>query len=133
MGKGDLERIKHMKRYCEDIAMTVNRFGDSYEAFTRDIDFYNSVSMSLMQIGELSIGLSDEFRDATREQMSWGLMRGMRNRFAHTYDTMDRSDIWETATKDIPNLLGFCEKVIEKNELQANKAARHNNRDSGKL
>jgi len=102
-----------MKRYCEDIAGAIARFGDSYDIFAQDIDFCNSVSMSIMQIGELSSGLSDAFRDVTRAQMPWGLIRGMRNRFAHVYVTMDKDDIWETAKQDIPNLLRFCESIIE--------------------
>jgi len=72
--------------------------------------------MSIMQIGELVGGLSDEFKDSTRGQMPWGLIRGMRNRFAHSYSNMDKSDIWETATKDIPVLLAFCEKVVKESE-----------------
>ncbi|MCL2158409.1 MAG: DUF86 domain-containing protein [Oscillospiraceae bacterium] len=115
MDKGDLDRIKHMKRYCEDIAGTIGRFGDSFEVFSNDIDYYNSISMEIMQIGELASGLSDEFKEATRTQMPWGLIKGMRNHFAHGYATMDKSDVWETATKDIPNLMSFCEKIIEEN------------------
>lgn len=116
MDKGDLERIRHIKQYCEDIAAAIKRFGSSYETFSEDTDFYNSISMSIMQIGELSGNLSDEFKDATREQIPWGLMKGMRNHFAHAYDSMDRSDIWETAAKDIPNLLRFCENTLIENK-----------------
>jgi len=29
------------------------------------------------------------------------------------YKFMDKGDVWETATKDIPNLMYFCEKIIE--------------------
>ena len=114
MDRGDFERIRHMKRYCEDIVAAINRFGNSYETFSQDTDYYNSVSMSIMQIGEISVSLSNEFKDATHTQMPWGLMKGMRNHFVHSYTAMDRSDIWETAIKDIPNLLCFCEEVIEK-------------------
>jgi uncharacterized protein with HEPN domain len=114
MDKSDIERIKHIKLYCADIAESIKRFGDSLEAFSQDKDYFNSVSMCIMQIGELSTGLSDGFKDATRTQMPWGMIKGMRNRFAHVYATMDKSDIWETATKDIPNLLIFCERIIEK-------------------
>ena len=114
MDRGDLNRIRYMKRYCEDISASIKRFGNSYEAFENDVDFVNSVSMSVMQIGELSSGLSDEFKDATRSQMQWGLMKGMRNQFAHAYAAMEKDVIWETATQDIPNLLRFCEDVIDK-------------------
>jgi uncharacterized protein with HEPN domain len=102
------------KRYCEDIAKSIDRFGNSFEVFLRDTDFYNSVSMSIMQIGELACGLSDEFKGETRARMPWGLMKGMRNQFAHAYATIDNSDIGETATADIPNLLRFCADIIEK-------------------
>ena len=115
MDKGDLDRIRHIRQYCEDISKTIFRFGDSFDMFSKDIDFYNSISMSIMQIGELVGGLSDNFKDTTRAQMPWRLIRGMRNHFAHGYATMDKSDIWETATKDIPNLLCFCERVIKEN------------------
>ncbi|GHV40770.1 antitoxin [Clostridia bacterium] len=114
MDKGDFERLKHMRRYCEDVNLAILRFGNSFETFIGDTDYFNSVSMSIMQIGELSKGLSDEFKNSTRAQMPWGIIRGMRNRFAHGYDTMDEGEIWKTATKDIPILLNFCNSVIER-------------------
>jgi len=119
MDKGDLARLKHMKRYCEDVEITVNRFGNTLDVFSKDIDFYNSVSMSIMQIGELANGLSERFRESTREQMPWGLIIGMRNHFAHGYATMDKSDIWETAEKDIPILLEFCAHVIKNSTIKS--------------
>ena len=39
MDKSDLERIKYMKCYCEDIAATIRRCDNSYEIFSNDIDF----------------------------------------------------------------------------------------------
>ena len=95
MDKSDLDRIRHVKQYCEDIANTILRFGDSPDVFLKDIDFYNSISMSIMQIGELVGDLSENFKDTTRSQMPWGLIRGMRNHFAHGYATMDKNDIWK--------------------------------------
>ena len=112
MDKGDIARIRHIKQYCEDIAKAIERFGNSFNEFSQDIDFYNSVSMSIMQIGELAGGLSEKFKESTRPQMPWGLMKGMRNHFAHGYATMEKADIWETAAKDIPNLLCFCNRII---------------------
>jgi uncharacterized protein with HEPN domain len=132
MDRGDIERIKHIKRYCEDIAGTVVRFGNSFETFDGDIDFYNSVSMSIMQIGELANGLSDDFKDATRTQMPWSLMKGMRNIFAHAYATMEKKDIWETATADIPNLLRFCDGIIEQNLREHDQETTPRDRERGR-
>jgi uncharacterized protein with HEPN domain len=116
MKDSDLQRIAHIKAYCEDIAESVVRFGDSLDALVADKDYFKSVSMSILQIGELSCGLSDEFKDATREQIPWGLVRGMRNHFAHRYAAMEKADIWETAVRDIPNLLKFCDGILQAKE-----------------
>jgi len=70
--------------------------------------------MSLMQIGELSAGLTDSFKDQTREQVMWAPTKAMRNLFAHVYASMNKEVIWETATKDIPVLHSFCEEVLNK-------------------
>ena len=111
--KRDMQILLHIKSYCEDIARSIQRFGEEYEVFASDIDYFNSVSMSIMQIGELSSILSDSFREDTNDELQWNLMRGMRNMYAHEYKKMDKSIIWETATKDIPNLLRFCERVTD--------------------
>ena len=112
----NFQRIHHIKTYCEDIAETIVRFGNDYNIFKSDKDFINSVSMSMMQIGELSVGLSDAFKDATRHQIQWGALKGMRNLFTHAYISMNNSVIWESATRDVPVVLDFCIKIIEQNE-----------------
>jgi uncharacterized protein with HEPN domain len=115
MKDSDLQRIKRIKLYCNDVAKTVDRFGNDFRVFSRDTDYQNSISMSIMQVGELSIGLSDEFKDKTRDKIQWGPIKAMRNMFAHGYGSMDIEIIWETAVKDIPILLEFCSAVITKN------------------
>ena len=112
MESNDLRRIAHIKHYCEDIDKTVKRFGDNYDIFITDTDYINSVSMSIMQIGELTAGLSDDFKDRTKDQMQWGLIRGMRNMFAHTYQKMDKTIIFDTAINNIPELLAFCNQIL---------------------
>jgi uncharacterized protein with HEPN domain len=105
MDRADLERLLKIIRYCIKISSTIERFGNSFEVFEENYDFFQSVSMSLQQIGELASTLSNSFKDSTRERISWGMIRGMRNRFAHGYDQMNKKQIWETATKDAPILL----------------------------
>ena len=109
----DIQRIRHILLYCEKIAKSVARYGNDFDVFSADEDYFDSVSMKLMQIGELSSGLSDEFKERTREQMQWGALRGMRNMFAHAYAKMNKQTIWESATLDVPGLQRFCEKILE--------------------
>ena len=113
MANCDIQRIHHIKTYCEDIAATITRFGDSFDKFQQDRDFVNSVSMSIMQIGELSAGLSESFKDQTRRQMMWAPIKAMRNMFAHAYASMNKDVIWETAVRDIPALLRFCDNILD--------------------
>ena len=107
-----------MKEYCEDIHRTVNRFGNSYEIFSQDIEYRNSISMSIMQIGELTTHLSDEFKEQTGDEIPWRLIKGMRNHFAHGYAYMETKDIFETAIEDIPLLEKKFEEVLQNYDLE---------------
>ena len=96
----DRQRLEHIRDYCIEIKKTIIRYGESFEAFC------------ILQIGELSGGLSVEFRKATADRIQWGPIKGMRNLVAHSYGSMSRDIIWETAVTDIPVLQEFCEQQL---------------------
>ena len=108
----DLQRVKHIRDYCVEIQKTIERYGAAFETFDHDADYQRSISFSILQIGELSGGLSQAYREATGRRIQWGPMKGMRNLVAHIYGSMDREIIWETATMDIPVLKQFCEEQL---------------------
>lgn len=108
----DLQRIKHIRDYCTEIEKTVTRYGRAFAIFDSDPDYQRSVSFSILQIGELSGGLSQEYRQATADRVQWSPIKGMRNLVAHNYGSMSREIIWETATTDIPALKRFCEEQL---------------------
>lgn len=108
----DLQRIKHIRDYCTEIEKTVTRYGRAFAIFDSDPDYQRSVPFSILQIGELSGGLSQEYRQATADRVQWGPIKGMRNLVAHNYGSMSREIIWETATTDIPALKRFCEEQL---------------------
>jgi len=116
MNDSDLQRLEHIRVYCEEIAETIVRFGPAYEAFARDKDFYRSVTMNIFQIGELVGGLSDAFKAATRKQILWGSIKGMRNFVAHDYARIDMQTVWDTAVNDVPVLLEFCIEILAQEE-----------------
>jgi len=107
----DIRYIQHIKEYCEEINTTVQRFGDEFAVFESDSDYYKSVSMSIMQIGELCNNLSENFKN-TQSGIPWATIRAVRNMFAHEYKNVDKEVIWDTVKNDIPNLERFCESVI---------------------
>jgi uncharacterized protein with HEPN domain len=108
MNNPDFQRLLHIKVYCNDIAEFIKRFGSNYQSLAADSAYFHSVSMCLLQIGELANGLSEDFRESTAERIPWNAVRGMRNWIAHAYNDVDKEKIWATITEDIPLLLQFC-------------------------
>lgn len=104
----DLQRILKIRDYCLNIQDTVARFGESPEGFLLDSDYQYSIAFSILQIGELTAGLSDEYRDSTKNQMQWSHIKGVRNIIAHDYGKIQLDRIWEIVTEDIPVLKAFC-------------------------
>ena len=106
------EKDKHILtqilRYCEKIDATVKRFGKDFHAFADDADYLDSVSMNILQIGEFAGRLSDEFVAETKSQINWREVKGMRNLFAHNYNSVDVDVVWGSVIHDIPVLEDFC-------------------------
>ncbi len=109
----DLQRLEHIRDYCDEIQKTIARYGKSFEVFGRDPDYQRSVSFCILQIGELGGRLSPEFREATADRIQWGPVKSMRSLVAHSYGSMSRDIIWETAVTDIPVLRAFCEERLK--------------------
>jgi uncharacterized protein with HEPN domain len=112
VGNKNIQALEHILKYTDDIVSAVQRFGNDFNTFRSDRDYYNFVSMSLLQIGELSTHLSDEFR-RENSGIQWGLIKGMRNHFAHGYSEMYAEEIWDAATRDVPGLRKFCRQILE--------------------
>jgi len=115
MQSNDLQRIRHILRYCEDVNDFMKRFG-GYQQFITDRAYHSAVSMCVLQIGELAGGLSSEFREETKDTMQWGLIRGMRNWIAHSYKEMDNDIIWDTISNSVPLLMKFCNEITQKED-----------------
>lgn len=118
MTSKDKDVLQHIIKYCVRINEDIERFGNKFEKFETDMAFRDSVSMNILQIGELSKGLSEEFKESTKQEVNWRQIYGMRNHFAHGYGNMDVSIIWEVAASDIPVLLAFCEKQFKASEQE---------------
>ena len=88
MAKSNKSILEHILSYCNEIQTTMLRFGDNLDTFINDIDYRKSVSLSILQIGELAGKLSDEYRQSTTE-MPWRQIRGLRNIVAHSYGEVD--------------------------------------------
>lgn len=113
MMSSDLQKIQYISEYCIAIGKTIQRFGNTFDAYIADPDYQRSVCFSILQIGELSGSLSEEYRQENTDRIQWWSIKAMRNLVAHSYCRLDQSMmIWITATVDIPALLQFCEDEL---------------------
>ena len=129
MVNSDLQRILHIKYYCEEIETFLDRIDHDYDKFLEDNMVIRATSMCILQIGENSSGLSDEYRKRTAGAVDWRSIRGMRNILTHNYGIVDTDVLWDTITKDIPQLLEFCNSELSANPPDQNLPPRRHKED----
>jgi uncharacterized protein with HEPN domain len=84
--------------------------GFDKKTFVSDRKTRSAVLYQLTVIGEAVKRLSKEFR-AQHTHIPWSLMAGMRDHVIHGYDLVDWDEVWQTARKDIPELLQKIERL----------------------
>lgn len=101
-----LNIIKHCIRIESKIE------GITKEAYDANEDIKEIICFNLIQIGELTTGFTPEFI-ALYNKVPWNRIKGMRNRIAHGYGTIDPSRVWFTAITDIKPLRMYCEEILK--------------------
>ncbi|WP_242652508.1 DUF86 domain-containing protein [Desulfofarcimen acetoxidans] len=83
----NIDILEHIIKYCNEIYETHSYFGNSSEAFKVNSIYRNAVAMCILQIGELSAHLSEDFKE-TYSGVPWRNIKGMRNIMAYKYGDM---------------------------------------------
>ena len=107
----DVDILEHIIKYCNEIFETQSYFGNSFEFFKANAIYRNAVAMCILQIGELSGHLSENFKE-TYSGVPWRNIKGMRNIMAHKYGDISVATLWETITDDVSILLDYCNSVL---------------------
>lgn len=107
----DMQILEKIAGYCEDIEHAHGEYHRNYEVFCGNPTYRNAIAMCLMQIGELTNKLSQEFKEEHSE-IPWRAIRGMRNVVAHEYGRIDVETVWETAEKGTSELMEFCRREL---------------------
>lgn len=81
------------------------------DQFLEDFKTQSAVLYQLIVIGEAVKRLSLELRQQHPE-IPWTLMAGMRDHLIHGYDVVDWDEVWQTATRDVPDLLNKLETFL---------------------
>lgn len=83
----------------------------TFETFYNDEDTREIICFNVFQIGELANNLSYELTEKYNS-IPWKLIKGIRNRIVHGYDTIDFEIIWNTAIISIKTLKEYCEEIL---------------------
>lgn len=110
--KRNADVLRRIILYCNDITETIERFGDDYKVFSKDSAYRNATALCVLQIGELTNSLTDDFKK-TYDGMPWTQIKALRNIIAHSYGKIDAESLWETITDDIPKLKVYCCGIIQ--------------------
>ena len=105
-----------LKKICSEIDVATEILRDtSLENFLQNELLKRATGMTAINIGELTKHLTMEFRN-NYPQVAWKNAAKFRDVVAHKYETLDMSDVYETVTKDFPELKLQIEKILEAEE-----------------
>jgi uncharacterized protein with HEPN domain len=98
----------------QEDAQDAIKFADeagSADALASNRLYRKAVVMSILNIGELTKHLPDDFK-SENSNIPWKQIAGMRDIAAHGYSEMDDDIIWDVVTHSIPELAAFIDKQL---------------------
>ncbi|MEK6756412.1 MAG: DUF86 domain-containing protein [Bacteroidota bacterium] len=85
--------------------------GASRDGFVANRMLQDAVIRELEVIGEATKNISEDLRSKYPD-IPWNKMSGMRDKLIHGYFGVDLDAVWDTATKDIPELAIRIESIL---------------------
>jgi uncharacterized protein with HEPN domain len=104
-----MDNIKNDEYYIQKIKTDLEFIVSHMDKVSKE-EFYNndilldSMMFRMIQISENCKKLTDDCK-ASRPEVPWSAMSGMRNRIVHDYGSVDLEIIYDTLKDDVPILL----------------------------
>ncbi|MCL1863893.1 MAG: DUF86 domain-containing protein [Defluviitaleaceae bacterium] len=98
-----LDDVTDAMKFAEEVG--------NLDAFSSNKLYRKAIIMSILNIGELTKKLPQEFKSSNKE-IPWRKITGMRDIAAHGYHEMDDEIIWDVVTYSIPELRQFLDKQL---------------------
>ncbi|SRR5258708_7387734 len=98
--------IDRTDKFLYDIADSIQKIttyvdGKTQEQFEEDYELQDAVIRRIAIIGEAVKNLPDELK-SKYPNIPWKKIAGMRDIVIHDYSNLDTTEVWNVATKDIP-------------------------------
>ena len=107
----DIRIVEHIIEYCDRITEYISTGNTTYESFSGNKMLADAVCLCVLQIGELSTVLTDDYKSSA-SNIPWRQIKQVRNIIAHHYGTVDSELLWEIVSKDIPDLRVKCQELL---------------------
>lgn len=114
MNQRDEAILLKIMDYCLEIKDTHDYFRQDKKFFTNEktgFIYRNSITMPILQIGELAKMLSEEFL-GKYTKVPWKMIMRMRDLVAHHYGNLDYEIVWNTSVSDIPELYMGIKEIL---------------------
>lgn len=105
--------LMNIIKHCEKINEKMINL--TREQFDNDEDVVQIICFNILQIGELAKNFEPTFV-AKYNGVPWRQIKGMRDKVAHGYGTIDMDRVWDTALNDINPLLSYCKQILIDNK-----------------
>ena len=119
MRNRDVTTLMKIVQHAGEIQDTITRFELDLDKFKNDFIVKNAISMCVLQIGELSSRLTENFKERY-DGVPWRKIKDMRNLVAHNYRIMNLELLWEAISIHVVYLCEYCEKIIDIEEGSKN-------------
>ena len=111
--KRDLEILRKIVKYCDDIEYFVQLYGSDESDFCDNLSLQYGCVFSLSQVGEHVKKLSSEFIE-DQQQTDWRGIAGLRNLIVHNYEGVDVLRVRSTILNKVPALKDSCLQILDR-------------------
>ena len=104
--------LEHMLEDTQDAINFANEAG-SIDVFSSNKMLFKAIVMSILNIGELTKHLPQEYK-AAHAEIPWKNISGMRDIAAHGYHTMNHKIVWDVVKNYLPKFATFLQDQLDK-------------------
>jgi uncharacterized protein with HEPN domain len=110
MSPSQLDFLRHIEHECAFVLTVIK--GKTKDNMLEDELLSKGIVRGLEIIGEATKKIDDDIR-ISYPHIPWQEMAGMRDVLIHNYFGIDYDVVWNTITKDIPDLHNEIQRIIQ--------------------